>query len=266
MIPINAILATFGFELRQFLTPQRLALSATLALFPPIMLTLFFLGFQVAGEHFGYALFISVLFTSIICLLSLFLWATPNVYSELEGKSWIFAASRPRGRTSILLGKYLAAVAFSFLICFLAITGCILVTLRFSSALRDPMAMWLKMNLLYLLGCTVYGAIYSLIGTLHYKRAMVIAAVYTLLSDIIFANAPAVISRLSMRFHLQFIGLEWFGEFMPISGEELRAHYLLSNDTTIWFHLISIGAVTLLCLGAGIWVITHREYATSDET
>ena len=57
-----------------------------------------------------------LLLVGLVTVLSLLLWATPNVHSELEGKSWVFIASRPGGRISNFLGKYMAAVYSSFLV------------------------------------------------------------------------------------------------------------------------------------------------------
>ena len=85
----HSILATFQFELINFLSLQRLAVTAILAMFPPVMLSLIFLGFQFSNENFPFPLIVTVLFVSIVCLLGMLLWATPNIYSELEGKSWI---------------------------------------------------------------------------------------------------------------------------------------------------------------------------------
>ena len=263
---LSSILATCRFEWSQFMTFQRIAVAISLALFPPSMLGMMLMALRRSRVGTGYELFISVLFISIVCLLGLFMWATPIVASELEGKSWIFNASRPRGRVSLLLGKYLAAVLFNFAICLIAVTLCLFLIQATTQSLRAPLSLWLKMNALYGIACLAYGAIYSLIGTLHYRRAMVIAAAYTIVSDFVLANIPALISRLTLRFHLQFLGLEWFGDFLPIPASQLKTEYLLPPNAGVGFHLACLGAVIVGCLLAASWVITHREYLTSDET
>lgn len=263
---LNSILATCQFEFINFLSLQRLAVSIILAGFPPVMLSLIFLGFQFSGDSPENPLFITLLFVSISCLLGMLLWATPNIYSELEGKSWIYVASRPRGRVSVILGKYLAAVLFGFVVCFVAITGCISATQILSGSLRSPVWVWFSMNCLYLIACASYGAVYSLIGTMFYRRAMVIAAAYTLLSGMFLANIPAVVSRLTLRYHLQFIGLNWFGNEMALREDVIVTHYLLNEAPSTIFHLACLGLVILVALGFAIWVVKTREYATSDET
>ena len=47
------------------------------------------------------------LIPEVITLFGLLLWVTPVVQAELEGRTWIYLAVRPRGRVSMLLGKYL---------------------------------------------------------------------------------------------------------------------------------------------------------------
>lgn len=262
----NSILATFQFELINFLSLQRLAVTAILALFPPVMLSLIFVGFRFTNENFQFPLMVTVLFVSIVCLLGMLLWATPNIYSELEGKSWIYVASRPGGRISIILGKYLSAVIFGFSICVVAITGCLVVIQWMTGSLSNPIWVWFSMNLLYLIGCMSYGAIYSLIGTMFYRRAMVVAAAYTIVSGVVLANVPAVISRLTLRFHLQFIGINWFGEEMGIEIKDLLNHYSITDTPSSFYYLMWLGTAILCALSAAAWVVMSREYVTSDET
>jgi ABC-type transport system involved in multi-copper enzyme maturation permease subunit len=71
------------------------------------------------------------LIPQVVCLLGLLLWATPNVHSELEGRTWIYLAVRPDGKAMVLLGKYLTAVAWSASACLLALTISVIVCSAF---------------------------------------------------------------------------------------------------------------------------------------
>ncbi|MCH2180532.1 MAG: hypothetical protein MK108_00875 [Mariniblastus sp.] len=263
---LHSILATFQFELGNFLSLQRIAVTAILALFPPVMLALIFVGFRFTSETFEYPLIVTVLFVTIVSLLGMLLWATPNIYSELEGKSWIFVASRPGGRISIVLGKYCSAVLFGFSISLISITGCLVVIQTMSGSLRNPIWVWFSMNLLYLIGCMSYGAIYSLIGTMFYRRAMVVAAAYTILSGMVLANVPAVVSRLTLRYHLQFIGYRWFGEEAGVTLADLMAHYSLAEAPSTGWHLLWLAVAIVTALFLAAWVVISCEYVSSDET
>ena len=81
--------ATCMFELRRSMSAQRISVSIGMALFPPAMLSLLIFGAKVSSADGGAqmidsAQFLAVFLTALVLLLSLLLWATPNVYSELE--------------------------------------------------------------------------------------------------------------------------------------------------------------------------------------
>jgi ABC-type transport system involved in multi-copper enzyme maturation permease subunit len=283
---INGAMATCGFELKRSFTFQRTAVSIVLALFPPLMVGLMIGATQVANAAIqtdqeiqeravhhaietiqivqGFAPFAIVFLVSLVCLLSLLLWATPNVYSELEGKSWAFIASRPGGRVSIYLGKFLLSVIVSFAISLVALSLSVLVAHQLLT-LPDPQRLWLSLTGIYLLACLVYGAIFSMLGTLFYKRAMVVAAGYLIGSEVFLATIPAVIGKLTMRFHLQELGIRWIGFFLPFDSEREYA-LLYGPQWPTWANLlvlIGTGCATLLIGGL---VIVNRQYITSDES
>ncbi len=252
-------------------------MSLVLALFPPLMITLMLVSTnvvrtidsddgevqEVVGIIQSFTPFAIVFLVSLVCLLSLLLWATPNVYSELEGKSWSFIASRPGGRVSIFLGKFLASFIVSYAIALASMSLCVLVADRIIN-LPDPKTLWLALAGIYFLACFVYGAIFSTLGTLFYKRAMVIGAGYLIGSEIFLASIPAVISKLSMRFHLQQLGISWMGFFLPFEGER-EYEILYGKPWSDWVYLSILLGSGLLALGIGISIIVSRQYMTSDE-
>lgn len=268
---LNGAWATCSFELRRSFTFQRTAVSVVLALFPPVMLSLIIFSIKVANRGSGAlsmfqeaSTFAIVLLVAIVCLLSLLLWATPNVSSELEGKSWSFIASRPGGRVSVLLGKFLASFFVSFGISLVAITLCVLLTDRLLGGV-DSVRQWAALSGVYMLGCMVYSAIFSLFGTLFIKRSMVVAAGYLIGSDVVLAFIPgALINKLTIRFHLQEIGLNWIGWFVPIPENDYRIAY--GEAWPIWLHVSVILMVVLSTLAFGAWVVVNREYITADDT
>ena len=283
---INGAIATCGFELKRSFTLQRTAVSVVLALFPPLMVGLMIGATQMANaaaqtnreiarrtaHHAietiqivqGFAPFAIVFLVSLVCLLSLLLWATPNVYSELEGKSWGFVASRPGGRVSIYLGKFLASVIVSFAISLVALSLSVLVADRLLT-LPDPQRLWLSLTAIYLLACFIYGAIFSMLGTLFYKRSMVVAAGYLIGSEVFLAMIPAVIGKLTMRFHLQELGIRWVGFFLPFDSEQEYA-MLYGPPWPTWANLLILIGTGCAALIIGGLVIVNRQYITSDET
>lgn len=265
--------ATCLFELKSSFTAQRIAVTAMLAMFPPVMLGLLILGSSlgeggvVSPRLADLSTFISIFLVALVLLLSLLLWATPNVYSELEGKSWVFLASRPSGRVSVFLGKYFASVLVGIGISVAAATLCIVIQSVFLNT-YDPVRIWVGMLIVFIPASLVYGALFSTIGAIFFKRAMLVAASYLLLFDI-FLNllTNSIIHTFTIRYHLQEIGIGSIGWFLPsgaLSETEYRMYF--GESMPAWIHLLIVFATTLVLLGIGIYCIISREYITSDQS
>jgi hypothetical protein len=211
-------------------------------------------------EHTPFAI---VFLTSLICLLSLLLWATPNVHAELEGRSWGFLSSRPGGRMAIFVGKYWSAVLVSFATSMLALSLSTLITRRMQ-LLDDPETFWIAMSVIYLLACLTYGAVFSMLGTIFFKRAMVIAAGYLIVSEVFLASVPAVINKFTLRFHLQELGFKWFGFFLPTDSEP-EYRMIFGEALPAWLHLLALAIGATFCFFVGALMITNRQYISSDE-
>ena len=264
--------ATCMFELRRSMSAQRISVSIGMALFPPAMLSLLIFGAKVSSADGGAQMidssqFLAVFLTALVLLLSLLLWATPNVYSELEGKSWLFVASRPAGRTLIFLGKFMASVVVSLAICFTAITLCVLV-IRSTNETINPIRLWLSMNVVYFLATLIYAAVFSLIGVVFVKRAMVVGAGFLIGFDVFLATLPgALINRFTVRHHLQEIGIATMGWFFPANaGSEQDYRNIYGQEWSTWIHVAIVLSVTLLLLIIGTKVISSREYVTADQS
>jgi hypothetical protein len=233
--------------------------AAVLAGFPPAMVAVI----SLTGRSIPITDLLIISLVGIVAMLAQLLWATPNVYSELEGKSWIFIASRPRGRIALFLGKYLSAVAFSLLVCLVAISLCLAIRTYVPPAtMVNPLPAWAGMMGTALVGCVVYSAVFSLIGTIFQKRAMVFGAAYVILFEIMMANIPAIISQFTVRFHLQAIAADWIGWYLPISPAEFASVY---GSYSTRFHLICLAGVAMVTLIAGSVTITARQYITAEE-
>jgi len=194
------------------------------------------------------AQFLTVFLVALVMLLGLLLWATPNVYSELEGKSWLFIASRPHGRTSVFLGKFMASVLVSLLICFIAVSLCVLV-IKNNNETIEPIKLWLAMNFIYLLATLIYAALFSLIGVVFVKRAMVVGAGFLIGFDVFLASLPgALINR-----------------FTVPAGSEREYRSIYGEEWATWIHVTVILVATILLLIAGAKIISSREYVTSDQ-
>ncbi len=109
---IRKVAAVFQFEWRRAWSAPRLAWWAILAGFPVFIVILIRTSRIRDLPREPWAVFLFALVPMLICMMGTFLWATPAVSAELERKSWVYLAVRPQGRTSVLLGKYLATLTW----------------------------------------------------------------------------------------------------------------------------------------------------------
>lgn len=278
------ILATFVFEFSRSLTKSRIATSLVLVLFAPVMLMLFGITIQVdeLRRQIPFPLPILGVFHLLAIFLSALLWATPVVYSELEGKTWSYLAIRPQGKLASTLGKFLNAVFWASATGVLSLTlSCIVISqfpwdpgillrpdvshdpsyvqwvesLDYSS---HPMVVWYSLFFSVVLGSLALSAIFVHIGLLTHKRGMVFAVIYAIV-ETVFAFLPAVVRQFSIGFHLRNIAFK-VGQFNPLSDTDL-----LVDGSAIWFHVVVLLAITVVHLGASIYWLHSREYITVEE-
>lgn len=259
---INSILATIRFELSRIMTVQRLCVALVMALFPPAMVFILEQSGTLVMPEFNISLL-----CGMICMLSLLLWATSNVYAELEGKSWTFITTRPYGRLSILFGKYIIAFVLSFLIGWVALSLCMLVSwdVEFTTQeYHSKFTIWFYLSVMLFLASMVYAAIFSFLGVVIQRRAMVFAVVYFGVVELVCASIPAIIGKLAMSFHMFCLLFGWLGWIIP-DPEGAREFVGLYNPQHPWVHLSAIFMMTFLMLAMSAFVIRVREYITLED-
>lgn len=252
--PLAMLVDVAKFEFARSLTIGRIALWFMLALFPPVILGL--LRFQIEVESiepWGAAAYF--LIPEVICLLGLLLWATPVVSTELEGQTWIYLAMRPSGRWIVVLGKYVTAILWTFAAAVLSVTLCSL--LLFGSGVWT---FWWVLVALSFLSCVTHGAIYALIGTVFFRRTMVVAVIYTLVFEYGLSFVPAIINQLTINYRLRGLLADW-SEWQNVRSLA-EATLGIETPTT---HLIACVLVAVLCLGAAVWRVRVAEYPTQQD-
>lgn len=254
------VAATVLFDFRRSLTISRIAVFAVLSLFPPAIMAV-----NLIGPGVDAAPVIIGVTVMMVGILAELLWATPIVYGELEGKTWLFLAVRPRGVLAVLLGKYLVAVLWTTAVCSIAMTLCVL--LAATAHVPDLLRMWLVFLVLIVLAAFAYAAIFALIGVIFHRRAMVFAMAYVILLEIFVAQIPAIINQITVRHHLTALAVKWLG-FRSLGGEEVPEFFLeqvLGVKEPDWRNILLVVATTAVTLAASTWIICHREYLTAEE-
>lgn len=254
------IAATVAFEFRRSMTLSRLSIFLVLALFPPAIVGINarLAGLEVAPVVIG----VTVMMAGILAEL---LWATPIVYTELEGKTWLFLAVRPRGIAAVVLGKFLIAAAWTAAVCISGLT--LSAGIAEAAGAPDVPRLWGVFFILIMLAALAYAAVFALIGVLFHRRAMVFAMAYVLVLEVFIAQLPAIVNQITVRHHLTALAVKWldfryFGD--EVVSEEVLVEMLGFGEAD-WQNIVAIAAVTMIALLATLWTVTRREYLTADE-
>jgi hypothetical protein len=254
------IAATALFDFRRSLTISRVSVFVVLSLFPPAIMAinLFGAGVDAAAVIIG----VTVMMVGILAEL---LWATSIVYGELEGKTWLFLAVRPRGIMAMLLGKYLIAVLWTMAVCGIAMTICVL--LAATAGVPNTLHMWQVFLILITLAAFAYAAIFALIGVIFHRRAMVFAMAYVILFETLVAQIPAIINQITVRHHLTALAVKWL-DFRRLGDEEVPEiilQQMFGIHEPDWQNILMVAATTAIALAASMRIICGREYLSADE-
>ncbi len=241
---INGSIATCAFELKRSFTFQRNAVTAVLALFPPLMITILILAPKALDEP-------GIPYVEVVLIV-------------LVALVWTFISSRPGGRVSNFMGKFVAAVLSSFAVSFIAITLSVAIISQISTVeVKQPLRLWATLSGIFFIASCAYGAVFSMIGTVTYRRAMVVGVAYVMAWEGAVANLPALINRLTIRYHLQSLAMEWLAWVFPVDRQGYTLYY---GDIKVGMHLAFIGLITIASLCFGCYVIVNRQYITNDES
>jgi len=279
MRAIRAMGVVFAFEWRRAAGWSRLVIMLALAAFPATILWLIRHagGDLPSSEARAIALFVMI--PELVCLLALLLWATPVIHAEVEGKTWHYLVVRPAGKVPILLGKYAAAVTWSMITGWLALTLAMQVVgprvqgpppdpSQSESALppaaqgfgrQEGLRTWAVMAALVALACTAYGALFVLLGVVFLRRGMIIAVAYTLL-ELAVRIIPSAIRQLTLQYHLQGLLIRWMG---LSRGHREIDEWLGTADA--WVHVAALVGIAAVLLGMAAAILRQRELVTANE-
>lgn len=256
MIDRKAVAATVRFEFLRSLTIGRLMGVLVLAAFPPAITLIVC---QMPGAP---PVLLPIGVTSlIVCVLGNLLWSTPVVSAELEGRTWLFTASRPGGRLALFLGKWMVAVLWTFGVTWSAVTASMAISTAFQPE-ADPLWTWGVLSFTSLLGCVAYASTFTLIGILFHRRAMVAAMVYGMVFEVVIGQIPALINVITVRSHLFHLAIHTLA---PADVLELPETELVFGKKDLLGHSVALLIIAAVaCVISGL-VIRFREYLTTNE-
>lgn len=259
-------LATCSFELKRNFTVQRLMVAAVLALFPPFMMFLILIAPRLVGAPVNILAveFLIVVLVAIVCFLSLLLWSSTTVDSDLEGKTWVYLASRPMGRTTNLVGKLFASLLQSLAVCMIAIAGSVLIAALAGVLTGNPLRLCLGLMAVFAVSAFVYNCVLTLLGVFFFRRAMVACVAWGLVSELFVANIPAVVRFVTVRYHLQELLIRWIGWPFPFP-DGLQFYRDVFGDFGVWLHLVVLAGIAAVTVGLALWRINHHEYLSAED-
>jgi ABC-type transport system involved in multi-copper enzyme maturation permease subunit len=258
MNTLRAVGTVLRFEMGRTATLGRIAFGLALALFPAAIVALLqYEGAELRGQRVGLVLF--ALVPQIVTLVSLLLWATPAVYGELEGQTWVYLAVRPAGKTALLLGKYLTAILWTFLVDVVAVSIALAI-----AGPEEVRRLWVVGVGVSALACAAYGALYVLIGVVFLRRAMVAAVAYTFVSEFLVTWIPANIHHLTVQYHLRGLAMKWMRwESLHVLRDIQRD--LILTSAPVWQHLATLAAFVVVLLTAAAIVLRQRQALKADD-
>jgi len=264
MSPLIGILqripAVVGFEWRRALTVSRMTWMVALMAFPPGLLMLVRMAEQNEPPVEVVAILVFILSPCVVCILGVFLWATPALSSELEGRSWVYLAVRPYGPIAVLLGKYIVAVSWTIPV---GLVSSVLAVLVFMS--QDTMKLLVAECGLVVLSCMAYSALFLLIGVVAPKKSMVAGIVYTIVFEVAFALIPAAVNMLTVQYRLRCLLVRWMGFDNNLVKDNPVILAYFGNESAMWHVGVLFGMTAFYLIAAAV-VLRYREFTSSLET
>ena len=254
-IPVRQVISVLRFEAARTRTTPRLFVWVMLVMFPVVMVGLLSYESQrdpIPDEVWGAILY--GLIPQVVCLLGLLLWVSPIVNSELEGRTWIYLAVRPGGKTAMMLGKYLNGVGWTGSA---ALCGLTLALLVGRPDVADATWLYVVLAGLIVLSCLAYGSVYALLGAIFPRRAMVVSVGYMLIFEVLVSNIPAVVNQFTVQFRL-------FNVLLRAMDWSLPSRPLTLSESSIVFHIFILAVYVSVNLIAAALVLRWREYATAE--
>jgi ABC-type transport system involved in multi-copper enzyme maturation permease subunit len=238
----------------------RVLVGLALAMFPVMMVALI----QYQGGHLAIGargmVALYVLIPGLTCLMALLLWAAPAIHSEVEGRTWPYFAVRPWGKLSILLGKYLTAVAWTAAVAWISLSVCLLIIRPH----EKPLTTWCVLAALVGLSSLTYGSLFVLLGVVFLRRAMIVAVAYTFLMEFMTTFVPAVIHQLTVQYHLRSLLVKWMHWVKMPQSIQIQQQWLFS-DAPAWQHVLILFGFTSAMLIAASLVLRQRELVKPEE-
>jgi ABC-type transport system involved in multi-copper enzyme maturation permease subunit len=249
-------MAVAGFQLRRLLAPQRVIMALVGAVFPAAVI----LAVRQIANELDRDIAVVLLYALIpeaVCMLGLLVTMCPVVADELERGTWQHVAVRPGGRRSLLLGTFVAAVAWTSVVAILALGLAI-------AAAGIPQAGEIAriMSALVILSCVGRAALFSLPAVIVPKKALVASVAVAFIVEYLAGFLPAVVNQLTVSLRLRSLLVRWM-DWQRQLPPELD---LLIDTQAAPVQIMAVVALTAVLLVAASIILSRRQFPPAEES
>lgn len=249
-------LAVAAFQLRRLLSRQRLVLAGLGAIFPAAVMLAVRRTVADGPDRDLAVTMIYALVPEAVCMLGLLVTMCPAVADELERGTWIHVAVRPGGRRSLLVGTYLAAVAWTSTVAILAAVFAVL-----ASGVEDPLPLVAMFAALVVLSTLGRAALFALPAVILPKRALVASVAVALVVEYLAGFIPAVVNQATVSLRLRSLLVAWMGwrQKLPVEMQ------LLIDPQPAWVQIAAVCGLAAVLLVAAVKILDFRQFPPSVE-
>jgi ABC-2 type transport system permease protein len=205
-------------------------------------------GFSVFGVMI-WALFLKF----IVPVLGVF-YGTALMADEVEDKTITYLFTRPIARGAVLVGKYLAYLACTFLVVLPSVMIVYFLLVPFGQLPATFGNLLIDLGLLAL-GLAVYGAVFAFVGS-FFKRPLVIGLVFAFGWEQVTLAIPGSLKQFTIAFYMQ--GL--VPHAMPSDGVTSMLQGLFRENPPVWVCLAWLFAYLGGFLYLATRVVERKEY------
>ena len=252
---INAILQSVTFEIKRSFTIARAIVLAGISLIPSLLMLALQLQARGRVPDEAIAVISYYMIIQVGCVLGLILWATPTVGSEIEAQTWIYYSMRRHGKTALLVSKYSVAILWS---CCAAFVSCMLMTM--ASQYPDPLRFFAVLFMLSVIGSFAFAGLYSLIGVVFIRRSLVFAAVYSLVVEVLIANVPVTIGKITVGYRLRSLMVQ----LLDLNRIQEGLNQIYGEESIVW-HLCFLAVYTVVACCLALYIANTKEYSIAVE-
>ena len=188
---------------------------------------------------------------------------------EVRDRTLVYHLVRPVSRTTVFVARYAAGLVPAALVAMLVLYS----TCLFAD-ISLPAEAWFNLAVTGVAAAMVLGAIYYTLAAV-FKRGVIAGLTYTFLIEVMLANMPGNIQKLSMRYHIRSI---YHGLLDPVFAESSRRVEEISRGEATgpfsvftqveyeepWTALLVVTAIAAGMLLIGGWRVANRDFALKD--